>query len=308
MYNYLYIVNPISGKGRGKKVIPIIKSLQNNKDNIQIIETKYPLHATEIVKKIKVLPDLLVSVGGDGTLNEIINGINTGEDNRITVLPVGSGNDFVKNFNFSKNIKDTLSFIHNPSMQKITNVDIGYLNFTENASNSIKSHRFINSTGIGFDAQVGYLKQSNKNLTGIISYFYAVIHALFNFNMINVELEFNKNKILGRKLMVSIGNGISSGGGFYLNPNAIVDDGLLDMSVFDQVTRKRLLTALPMALFNKIEKVHEAKLYKSDKYKINLKLPAFLHCDGEIISKKLKTAEIKIHRNGVKFISKKSKE
>ena len=144
-----------------------------------------------------------------------------------------------------------------------------------------------------------------KKLTGIFSYIYAVIQALFNYKMINVELEFNNMKVTGQKLMISVGNGISSGGGFYLNPNAIVDDGLLDLSIFDQVTRRRLLTALPMALINKVEKIPEAELFTSDNFNISLSNPTFVHCDGEIISKDLKTAEIKIHRNAIKFISKK---
>lgn len=304
MKNYLYIVNPISGRGRGKKVVPFIQSLQNTKNNIQIIETKYPLHATEIVRSLETFPDVIISVGGDGTLNEVINGIAKGTECKISVLPVGSGNDFIKNFNLNKNIKDTVSFIHNPNMHHITNVDIGELIFTENLDNSLKSHKFINNAGIGFDAQVGYLKQSNKRLTGIVSYIYAVFQALFDYNMINAELEFNNDKISGCKLMISIGNGISSGGGFYLNPNAIVDDGLLDLSVFDQVTRRRLLSALPMALFNNVETIPEAKLFTSDRYRIYLQTPTFVHCDGEIISNNLKTAEIKIHRNAVKFISK----
>jgi YegS/Rv2252/BmrU family lipid kinase len=301
---YLYIVNPISGKGRGKKVVPLIKSLQNIENHIQIIETKYPLHATEIVRNLVSYPDVIISVGGDGTLNEIINGISKETRCKISVLPVGSGNDFIKNFNFSKNIKDTLSFIHNPNMHHTTNADLGELIFTEHDERALKSHKFINNAGIGFDAQVGYLKQSNQRLTGIVSYIYAVIQALFDYNMINAELEFNNDKISGCKLMISIGNGISSGGGFYLNPNAIVDDGLLDLSVFDQVTRKRLLSALPLALFNKVKNIPEAKLFTSDRYRIYLQTPTFVHCDGEIVSKDCKTAEVKIHRNAVKFISK----
>ena len=97
--------------------------------------------------------------------------------------------------------------------------------------------------------------------------------------------------------MISIGNGISSGGGFYLNPNAIINDGLLDLSIFDEVTRLRLLTALPMALVNKVEKIREAKLFRSDAFKIIMRTPALIHCDGEIISTQLKTAEIKVRKN-----------
>lgn len=305
MKSYLYIVNPISGRGRGKKVVPLIKSKSNSTNNVQIIETQYPRHATEICKKLNNYPDVIISVGGDGTLNEIVNGIVLGEKFSICVLPVGSGNDFIKNFSIDKNISDILSFIHSPRLHHSTNCDIGEISFIENSENIIKSHKFINSSGIGFDAQVGYLKQNNTKLSGIFSYFYAVIKALFNYNMINTELEFNNTNISGRKLMISLGNGISSGGGFYLNPNAMVNDGLIDLTIFDQVSRRRLLSALPMALLNKVEKIPEASLFRSNKFKINISTPTFFHCDGEIISSELKFAEINIHRNAINFISKK---
>ncbi|MCB0749028.1 MAG: hypothetical protein KDC90_16330, partial [Ignavibacteriae bacterium] len=116
------------------------------------------------------------------------------------------------------------------------------------------------------------------------------------------DLESNNSFIKGEKLMISIGNGISSGGGFYLNPNAKVDDGILDLSIFEKITRRRLLSALPMALVNKIEKVPEASLTRTEKIKIELKNPYFMHCDGEIISEDLSEAYVSLYDKKIKII------
>ncbi|MCB0751516.1 MAG: YegS/Rv2252/BmrU family lipid kinase, partial [Ignavibacteriae bacterium] len=294
MKKYIYIVNPVSGKGRGKKVIPLIHSVSKGLGvDYNIIETKGTLDASRIASEYSNDKNIIISVGGDGTLNEVINGIDLNTGITLSVLPVGSGNDFVKNLNYAKNIKDNLSFILQSNHENIINVDVGEVSFTENNDHkTTKYNRFINNLGIGFDAYVGFLNQNNKILSGLTSYILAVIKALFNYNMISIDLESNNSFIKGEKLMISIGNGISSGGGFYLNPNAKVDDGILDLSIFEKITRRRLLSALPMALVNKIEKVPEASLTRTEKIKIELKNPYYMHCDGEIISDNLRTAEI----------------
>jgi len=304
--SYLYIVNPISGKGSAKKVIPLIKSFSKSKNaNFKILETLYPLHATEIVKSNISNFTTMISVGGDGTLNEIVNGIEEEAYIKLGVLPIGSGNDFVKNLKLNSELKDILSVIYNKNEQQVIQSDIGEIIYSEKDEFDTKSHKFINSLGIGFDAYVGYLKQSNKSLTGVVSYLYAVIKALFNYNLVNTEINFDDVCVNGIKLMISVGNGKCSGGGFYLNPGAIINDGMLDLTIFDKVTRRRLLTALPMALINKVDKIPEAHIVKSQRVRLKLKDPYFVHCDGEIVSEKMIEAEIKIHKNRINIIDKK---
>lgn len=305
MNKYLYIVNPTSGKGRGKKALSIVSNYCNKeKINHTIIETKYPLHAKEIIENEMNNYSHIISVGGDGTLNEIVNGINNWDDIILAVLPVGSGNDFSRNLGMNHNILDSMSIIHNSAKSKISKVDIGNIIFTEDGSDTKKVHKFINSLGIGFDAYVGFLNQNNKYLSGIFSYIFSVVRALFNYRMIELDIKYGDNRIIGERLMMSIGNGITSGGGFYLNPHALIDDGLLDLSVFDTVTRRRLLTALPLALVNKTDKIPEAKQFVTEKVELKLKTPYYTHCDGEIISDKLNSAEITIEKQVLSVIKK----
>jgi YegS/Rv2252/BmrU family lipid kinase len=302
---YLYIVNPTSGKGRGKKAIPLINSFcSSNNIDYAILETEYHLHARELAKNNCDKYDVIVAVGGDGTVNEIINGMEVGASTLLAVLPVGSGNDFVKNLGFGNNINDNMSIIHDSNFNEIASVDVGKISFTEVGSNNGNSHKFVNSLGIGFDAYVGHLNQKNKVLSGLLSYIYAVIRALFNYQMINVDIDNGNTQISGDKLLISIGNGISSGGGFYLNPFAKINDGLLDVTVVDKVTRRRLMTALPMALINKLEKVPEAKLSTTKNITLKLNTPYFAHCEGEIITEKLTSAVISIEKDSLRVLKK----
>lgn len=308
MSKYLYIVNPTSGKGRGKKALSIVANYCNNeKLNHTVIETKYPLHAKQIMESEINNYSHVISVGGDGTLNEIVNGIRNWNDIILAVLPVGSGNDFSRNLGMSHNIIDSMSIIHNSNKSQISKVDIGNIIYLEDGSDKIKEHKFINSLGIGFDAYVGFLNQNNKYLSGIFSYLFSVVRALFKYKMIELDIKSGTERIIGERLMLSIGNGITSGGGFYLNPKAIIDDGLLDLSVFDSITRRRLLTALPLALINKLDRIPEAKQFVTEKVELILKTPYYTHCDGEIITDKLKSAEITIEKQVLSVIKKMGK-
>jgi len=304
---YLYIVNPVAGNGSGGKSVTTIKSYCDSKNiNYKLYLTKYPLHATEIAKELSSGFSHIIAVGGDGTVNEVLNGIHINNNTVFAVLQIGTGNDLVKNFNYPTNLIEMLDVIHNESKQIIIDIDLGQVKYTTGSSNKEENHLFINNLGIGFDAYVGYLNQHNKVLKGVSSYVLSVLKALFNYKMVECNIQFDDKKITGKKLMLTIGNGISSGGGFYLTPRAIIDDNYLDVSIFDEISRFRLLNVLPKALVNKLETVEETKMYKSKEINIELAEPYYVHCDGEIISKEIKKTQIKCLPNALKLITKKN--
>lgn len=265
--NIVFIVNPYSGKGRGRKVIPIIQNYCNiHNFNPKIFVTEYQKHATELAEEHSK-SGIIVSVGGDGTLNEVINGVEFNAPVKIAVLPVGSGNDFSKNLrlvkpNNNKDIEENLSMIFHKEKNETIEVDLMSVDiYEDNPGNPIK-HHFINSMGIGFDAYVGFLTNKNKYLKGILAYLLSVIKALIKYKEVDVNIKLNNEFLNGEKLLISLGNGISSGGGFYLTPKAKISDGLINLTAVDKISTLRILSALPLALFNKIDKVEEAKQFK----------------------------------------------
>ncbi len=150
------------------------------------------------------------------------------------------------------------------------------------------------------------MNQQNKTLSGLTSYILAVFKALINYKMLDVNVKNNSFNITGKKLMLTVGNGISSGGGFYLTPKALINDQILNLSCFEAITRRRLLTALPMVLLNKIDKVPEAAMYNFRDLSIRLLEPYYVHCDGEIISQKMISANIKLADKTLKVITAKN--
>lgn len=306
MIKYLYIVNPTAGMGKGITAKKDIDDFHKNIDTpYKVILTDSPKHATQIAKENSNSFSHIIAVGGDGTINEVINGIYQANDIFFSVLPIGTGNDLIKSMKFPNSLIESMHILHDSEKNKIIYADLGLLEFRNNDSPNVQSHYFINCLGIGFDAYVGFIHSTNKKLSGVTSYVIAVLKALYKFKMIDSSILFNKNKIIGEKLMLTVGNGISSGGGFYLTPNAVLDDNYLDLSVFDKVSRFRLLQVLPKALINKLHNVTEAQMYKTKSLQIKLKEPYYVHCDGEIISNFLKSAKISCIENRIKLIVKK---
>ncbi len=304
MSKALIIVNPKAGKGNGEKALPVIKNfIVKNKINAEIILTEKQLHATEIVKSNQTEFKKIVGVGGDGTLNEIINGFDLSPDteNVLGVIPVGSGNDFARMLGLTKNIEDNLKLIFDHA--SIKKIDVGELHYSEKDKNSLQTHKFLNGLGIGFDAYVAYINQHTKNFSGIISYIFAVIKALIKLENLPVRIKLDNSLILGKKLLIAIGNGKTHGGGFYLNPNAQIDDKILDLTVIEKLKWFQIIQKLPLALINRLETAKEVSMYKFTEVEIEIEKPYFVHTDGEIISEKINFMKVKCLPEVINVIS-----
>ncbi|MFH1194077.1 MAG: YegS/Rv2252/BmrU family lipid kinase [bacterium] len=306
MNSFHFIVNPIAGKGNGSRALKQIKSHLVGKDiRYKISETKYRGHARELAASESKGFDNIISVGGDGTLNEIINGIDLFSGINLGVIPVGSGNDFALNLHISKDIAENLNLILNKE-KSTKNFKIGLIQYQEDgwSNDNLVEHRFINSLGIGFDAFVAHLNQSNKVLSGIFSYIYAILKAVIHYQPINISAKIDNQLIEGKKLLIAIGNGKTSGGGFYLTPHAEIDSQTFEICFIDFVKRFKLIRSLPMAIFNKIETVKEVTLKYFQHAEIEIENPYFIHTDGEIISTKVIFARIKSLETNIKIIIK----
>jgi YegS/Rv2252/BmrU family lipid kinase len=306
MKKYLFIVNPVAGNGNGKKVLPIIRNeLTKRKLHHKIVLTEEPKHATAIVKEYKNEFNHFVSVGGDGTLNEVINGLDYETAPILGVLPVGSGNDFSHNIGLNKNFNYNLNLNTNAHHQ-IIKTDIGIVEYKSAGSEEIYEKKFVNSLGIGFDAYVAYLNQNHKVLSGISSYLVAVIKALMKLQNLEVEAQIDDKEISGEKLLISIGNGKTTGGGFYLTPKADVSDNKFDLCVIEKINRLKLIRKLPLAMVNKLDKVREVSMLTFNKAEILLKTPYYVHVDGEIISDAVEHLKVSILKQQLDIIGTKN--
>lgn len=271
---WFFIANATAGRGRtGRKISKLIQSLNEHKFDFEIELTKAPLHAGELAKEaIEKGYKKIVVIGGDGTLNETINGImQSGRQSEIILglIPEGGGNDFSMNFKLSNHIDKAIVILRK---QKTQMVDIG----------KIENFYFINALGLGFDALVAKISRRIKHLNGLPRYLTAVIRAMIKLKNFQAEISLDNCRLDQPFLLCSIGNGLSTGGGFLLTPEARVDDGLLDICLIRKVTRRRILSLLPHAIKGQHLKQPEVIIHQSRKIQVKSKQILPIYFDGEL--------------------------
>lgn len=294
-------MNPIAGGGRGKKFLPHLKNtLFNNSVRSEIIITERRGHAAEIAHLNKNNYDIFVSVGGDGTLNEVINGIGQNHDRTTTaigLIPLGSGNDFSKSIKYNGTIHDILEFIiHDGSVIK---VDIGEVMYRESDKTDFSTRLFINGLGLGFDALVAHMLKRYKLINGLPAYMLPVLKSLIYYKNIHVKgsiicSDSELLEINDKHFLIALGNGKYSGGGFVLNPDAQPHDGLLDACLVRGLKFQEVFTKIPKAINGTHRDLKEVSLLRFKEAKLELLNPYFVHIDGDVISTHVAEIHVKL--------------
>ena len=246
MTKYKIIVNPTSGRGTGEQAIPQIEQLlRSYKFDYNLERTMRPWHAAEITRQaIMEGYGVVVSAGGDGTANEVINGLMQAKKENLGtaamgVICVGRGNDFAFGMNIPMGVEAGCQVLQKGYRKKI---DVGLVE----GGLYPQGRYFGNGVGIGFDAVVGFVALKMKRLHGFISYLVAAIKTIFlYYHAPKVKIEFNGQSQILSSLMVSIMNGRRMGGGFMMAPQAVTNDGLFDLCIAKQVSRARIFALIP---------------------------------------------------------------
>lgn len=241
-YKWLVVVNPMASVGKSGKDWPVIRQkLVDAGIDFDDILTEYPRHAIEIVRNAIVEKGYrkFISVGGDGTNNEVINGIFTQDvvptnDITMATIPIGSGNDWRRTFNIPLEYDDVIEII------KTGNVfvhDIGKLTYYNDGDP--KTRYFLNAAGTGLDEMVcsstNLMKRQGKG--GTIRYLISVVKCLFKYKITHVQVTMDDEMVFDDNILsLSVGNCRYNGGGMMMMPKAVPDDGLLDVTVIRKVS------------------------------------------------------------------------
>lgn len=261
---YVFIINPASGKTDYDKIKQnIMKTLEN--EEYEIYETKVPKEATEIASRFKNEENTIVySVGGDGTLNEVVNGIAEGKC-KLGIIPTGSGNDFYR----------TLKEAQTENVR----LDLGKVN----------GRYFINIASVGMDAET--CNNANKIKSKIklhSSYYLALIHTFLTFKSKSLKLKIDKNVYAGDYIIAAICNGKYYGGGFKIAPVASFDDNQFDIYLVSKAGKLKLIKILLALLKSEHEKYNEVRKYTGKNITITSENNLIVNIDGEItISKNI---------------------
>jgi YegS/Rv2252/BmrU family lipid kinase len=292
----IVIVNPASGRGRAKKQIPTIERiLRASGLDFDLLQSERPWHAAEIAEAAARRGiDAVIAAGGDGTVNEVINGLMRARlDNfaktALGVLGIGTGNDFAASLNLPSSLNEAVEAILRNTRRS---VDVGLLkgcSFTE-------GRYFGNCVGIGFDAAGGVLAEKITWVSGQLAYLIAALQNIFiYYTAPTLEIQLDKETIHMPSLLVSVMNGKRIGGGFWTAPNASPDDGLFDLCIAEEVSRPRMLTLLPHFLKGTQVNQPEIQMKQTRMVKITAtkgQMP--IQADGEILDEACQEVSIEI--------------
>ena len=220
MNRKLFVVNNPTSGGRNynHRVVSEAKSFLESKSiPFEIHETTINQNAQQtVISRMDDSFTELVVIGGDGTINESVNGLKFHLP--MSIIPAGTGNDFVKNVNIGKKLPEQLQTIHSGV---IKGVDLGECN----------GRKFANGVGVGFDGQIVADMNGKKVpfLKGHAKYYYHVLQILASYKERSFKYRLDGKDYKEELILLTIGNGTTYGGGFKLMPEAKVDDGLLEI-------------------------------------------------------------------------------
>jgi diacylglycerol kinase (ATP) len=282
---YKIIVNPTSGRGTGERSIPQIEQYLSEVGlDYDLVRTQRPWHAPELAQQAVAEGfDVVVSAGGDGTANEVINGLMMAKKSgfgtaAMGVLSVGRGNDFAYSMGFPADLETCCQTLVKDYRRTI---DVGQV-----VGGLFPDGRYFgNGLGIGFDAVVGFEALKLKRLHGFASYIVAALKTIFlYFQAPIVKVNLDGEEFTLPALMVSIMNGIRQGGGFMMAPQGSPDDGMFDVCIARQVSRPQMFALIQRFMAGTQEQHEAIQIIRAAKVVVTALegvLPA--HGDGETI-------------------------
>ena len=259
MKRFYFIINPISGKGNKEEILDLIeRNSQRNNYKYEASFTKEANDATKLTEKaIHKGYDAVISVGGDGTLNEIMKAlINTGT--KLGIVPRGSGNGFARHLGIPMDLDKALDVIGQYKYKKID-------------SSIVNGHPFIMMAGVGFDAEIAW-QFAHSDKRGLSTYAKLAINSYNKFEPSNYKLTIDGVEYNRKALLVSFANGSQYGNNFTISPEAKEDDGLIDVCI---LTKFPILTAPVVSLRMLTKSIHASpylEIIQGKKLKWNKRL------------------------------------
>lgn len=253
---HIFIVNPVAAHGKALKISKNIQKICNEK-NIDFVMhyTTKEENATQIAKKYKDSENIIFSVGGDGTLTQVLDGI-VGTKNLLGVIPAGSGNDFYRTLKTYK--------------EEIFDIDIGKIN----------DKYFLNVACLGIDAEVGNNVEIIRKTIIPYSQLYnaSIIYTFIKYKFIDIKVKMNKREKTDKFTTICVCNGRFYGRGFNIAPKADIKDGMFDVYYAKKLNRFNILKLIlkikkgkhENSKHVKIEKVKEVIIETKENVRVNM--------------------------------------
>ena len=273
------ILNPMADMGHAWRIIEELRPIGGEYGRADWSGTVYPTHATEIARQAGLDGcDMVIAVGGDGTVHEVINGlmqIPQKQRPALGIVPVGSGNDFAHVAGIPLDPRTALAAA---LKGEATPMDIGLLKDEHG-----RSEYFDNTLGIGFDTVVTLRSHKIPLLRGFLMYLVAVLQTIIiDFDPSRMHIETDKTSWEENSLMLVVCNGPREGGGFLVAPQAKPDDGIFHFASIGDIGRLMMLRLVPEVMKGTHGRFKCVRMGECHKMTLKSEKPLFIHLDGEI--------------------------
>lgn len=277
------ILNPMADMGRAWKTANDLRPIASEfQGDLTWSGTVYPTHAVELARQAAEEGcDLVIAMGGDGTVHEVMNGLmQVPAEKRpvMGVVPIGSGNDFAYSIGITQ--KSSHALAHAFKAENVQPVDIGLMTDEHG-----RREYFDNTLGIGFDAVVTIRSHKLPIVKGFLMYLTAVIQTIvLNHNPASIKLETEAETWEDKLLMFTLCNGPREGGGFMLSPDSKNNDGVMESVAVTKVSRATMFRLVPEFMKGTHMRFKQIRMGQFKRLTLTSDLPLYIHADGEIFT------------------------
>jgi YegS/Rv2252/BmrU family lipid kinase len=259
-------------------------------------------HATKIAAEEGQLADLVIACGGDGTVHEVAKGlVESSCSTPMGVLGMGSGNDFARALQMPTSWKGSLSVLRSG---RVVDVDTGRVNWKE--GDGAHAGFFINALGIGFDAHSAVIAPRYKGYPFGTGYTLAILQSLRTWvsGGATIREDDRNGRVLfsGRLMFVTVGNAFDSGGGYTVNPGALISDGALDPCIVEHVSTLRSILLLPKIRSGKHIDLDEVIYERVRGLHVDTDRGLPVHADGEILSLQARDLQVSVRPGSLRVV------
>jgi len=296
------ILNPMADMGNAWKATRDLRPIIAEYGNADWAGTVFPTHAVELARQAGEQGyEVVIAVGGDGTVHEVINGLMMLPEQQrpiLGIVPVGSGNDFAHAAGIPINPIEALNLaLYGEPGQ----MDVGILTDGDGRVEYVD-----NTFGIGFDAITTIRSHKLPILRGFLMYLVAVIQTIIlDFDPVNIQVESDEESWEGPTVMFVMCNGPREGGGFLVAPDARPDDGIFQYASIGKVSRLMMFRLIPEVMKGTHGRFKEVRMGTFRKMNLTSEKPLYIHTDGEIFSgfgSKVKKLSFEILPNALHII------
>lgn len=275
----LYIINPISGKGKKQRIARMLEA-----KGCKIAFTEYAGHAELLARE--ATEDVVVAVGGDGTVNEVARGI-VGTDKILGIIPCGSGDGLARHLGLSHNIERAFQTIEEGECKRMDAAEVN-------------DRLFFSVCGVGFDAVVSE-RFAKSGKRGLVSYIRQGLKSWLNYAPEKYTIDIDGKELNTEALFITIGNSNQWGNNAKITPLADCCDGVLDITVVDKFNALELPWLAYRLMTGSVHKSRKVHCYKGKSIRITRQSEGAAHADGDwFIAPKV--LDIKILPSALKVI------